>query len=143
MKYNIADNSEVTIEPGDRVVLIDQYAQGELSGELLVVQTLETILIVQLRKNDKNQAISPESIKEAKLSNKVTRQELRPLIEEQAEPIIAKEVKKAVKAEIEKLVTQKFFDDIAKDALKVMVRNELGLALRQAANAIDPPKGGK
>lgn len=139
MQYKISTEELVAIEPGDRIVLIAEFSKSELAGELLVVQTLDTILIVQIV-DGKNVSISPEAIKRVKASNKITRPEIRPLVEDVLQNVLVSETDRFVKEKIEELVTQKFFDAIAKDAIKALVKNELGKALRDAANLIDPPK---
>lgn len=141
MILKIANGTEIDIETGDLVEVVDSFKQKELDGNLLVIRVTETTVIVESKKNGKPQVISPTIIKEITKVNKVKRADVVEVLKDVAPDVIEKEVKKVLKQSLPELMTQKFIDDIAKDALKSMVRNELGLALRQAANLIDPPKG--
>lgn len=96
MQYKISTEELVAIEPGDRIVLIAEFSKSELAGELLVVQTLDTILIVQIV-DGKNVSISPEAIKRVKASNKITRPEIRPLVEDVLQNVLVSETDRFVK----------------------------------------------
>jgi len=145
MQVKISSGDIVEINKKSKILLVSEY-QEKFPGYLDVKEIFETYVIAFTERNKKDGSrdfvafsyllvadiVSPQEIQKA---------DLKPLVKTVLEEILPDLIGNAVKDAVKDKLIPQIFDNAAKAVVAAQVQNELGKALRQAANTIDPPKG--